>query len=312
MKGRFHWNRRSEEDLKKAIAHFEQAVSQDPGYALAYSGLADCYTLLGSAGYETEPPREAMVKARTAAMKALEIDENVAEAQTSLALVRFRMDWDWAGAERAFRRAMELNAGYASASHFLSLLLSALGRTDEAVAAARQARELDPLSLIIGTAVGRVHHFARQYDQAIEACRKTLEMDPAFASARLDLGLAYLQKSMFSEALCELRQAFTLSGERSIALAVLAYASAVAGERATALKMLDQLDERARRHDVSPLHAAYVHVGLAHVDEAFRLMERAYQERAGLFVFLNVEPIFDPLRSDPRFADLVRRLQFPG
>jgi len=310
LKGRFHWNRRTEGDLKKAIAHFERATEHDPNYALAYSGLADCYTLLGSAGYDAETPHEALAKARGAAMKALEIDQDLAEAQTSLGLVRFRMDWDWLGAEVAFRRALELNSGYASALHFLSLLLSALGRADEAIASIKRAREFDPLSLIIGTAVGRVHHFARQYDTAIEECRKTLELDAAFAGAHLDLGLALLQKSMFGEAIGELRQALTLSAGRSIALAVLGYAYALAGDRAAGLQMLDQLHDRARRYDISSLHVAYVHVGLGNVDQAFEWLEKSYQERAGLLVFLKVEPIFDPLRSDPRFAELLRRLQF--
>jgi tetratricopeptide (TPR) repeat protein len=251
-----------------------------------------------------------LAKARAAAMKALEIDQDLAEAQTSLGLVRFRMDWDWGGAESAFRRAIELSPGYASAHHFLSLVLSALGRVDAAVASIRRARELDPLSLIIGTAVGRVHHFARQYDTAIEECRKTLEMDPAFAGAHLDLGLALLQKSMFSEAIGELSQALTLSAGRSIALAVLGYAYALAGDRAAGLQMLDQLHDRARRYDISSLHMAYVHIGLGNVDRAFEWLEKSYQERAGLLVFLKVEPIFDPLRSDPRFAELLRRLQF--
>jgi DNA-binding winged helix-turn-helix (wHTH) protein/tetratricopeptide (TPR) repeat protein len=268
LKGRFHWNRRTEGDLKKAIAHFERATERDPNFALAYSGLADCYTLLGSAGYDAEIPHEALAKARGAAMKALEIDQDLAEAQTSLGLVRFRMDWDWVGAEVAFRRALELNSGYASALHFLSLLLSALGRADEAIASIRRAREFDPLSLIIGTAVGRVHHFARQYDTAIEECRKTLELDPGFAGAHLDLGLALLQKSMFGEAIGELSQALTLSEGRSIALAVLGYAYALAGDRAESLQMLDQLRNRAKRYDISSLHVAYVHVGLGNVDQA--------------------------------------------
>ena len=310
LKGRFHWNRRTEGDLKKAIAHFERATERDPNYALAYSGLADCYTLLGAAGYDAEIPHEALVKARGAAMKALEIDQDLAEAQTSLGLVRFRMDWDWVGAEVAFRRAIELNSGCASAFHFLSLLLSALGRADEAIASIQRAREFDPLSLIIGTAVGRVHHFARQYDAAIEECRKTLEMEPAFAGAHLDLGLALLQKSMFGEAIGELSQALTLSADRSIALAVLGYAYALAGDRVAGLQVLDQLHDRARRYGISSLHLAYVHVGLGNVDQAFEWLEKSFQERAGLLVFLKVEPIFDPLRSDPRFAELLRRLQF--
>jgi TolB-like protein/Flp pilus assembly protein TadD len=242
LKGRLHWNRRTANDLKKAIAHFERAVAQDAGYALAYSGLADCYTLLGSAGYDAEPAGEAFSQARTAALRALDIDQDLAEAQTSLGLVRFRLDWDWVGAESAFRRAIECNRGYASAPHFLSLLLSALERTDEAIASIGRARELDPLSLTIGTAVGRVHHFARQYDRAIEACRKVLEMEPAFPGAHVDLGLAYLQQSMFDEAIVELRQGLTLSAGRSIALAVLGYAYALAGDRGEAVNVLDQLD----------------------------------------------------------------------
>jgi tetratricopeptide (TPR) repeat protein len=220
------------------------------------------------------------------------------------------MDWDWVGAEVAFRRALELNSGYASALHFLSLLFSALGRADEAIASIKRARDFDPLSLIIGTAVGRVHHFARQYDTAIEECRKTLELDPAFAGAHLDLGLALLLKSMFGEAIGELGQALKLSAGRSIALAVLGYAYALAGDRVAGLQMLDQLHDRARRYDISSLHMAYVHIGLGNVDRAFEFLEKSYQERAGLLVFLKVEPIFDPLRSDARFAELLRRLQF--
>jgi len=218
------------------------------------------------------------------------------------------MDWAWAEAERAFRHAMELNPGYASAHHFLSLLLCALGRTEEAIATIRRARDLDPLSLIIGTAVGRVHHFARQYDVAIEECWKAREMDPGFAGAHLDLGLACVQKSMFHEAIAELRQALTLSGGQSLALAVLGYALARAGDTTAAVDVLAQLHERAKRRDVPTLHAAYVQIGLGNLEQAFELMEKSYRERAGLLVFLKVEPIFDPLRSDPRFTDLLERL----
>ncbi len=237
-KGRFHWNRRTAGDLQKAVRHFEVAIEQDPDYALAFSGLADCYALLGSAGYDAEPRR----------------------------------------------------------------------RTEEAIATIRRARDLDPLSLIIGTAVGRVHHFARQYDVAIEECRKAREMDPGFAGAHLDLGLACVQKSMLHEAIAELRQALTLSGGQSLALAVLGYALARVGDTSAAVDVLAQLHERAKRRDVPALHAAYVQIGLGNLEQAFELMEKSYRERAGLLVFLKVEPIFDPLRSDPRFTNLLERL----
>ncbi|MBI2187927.1 MAG: winged helix-turn-helix domain-containing protein, partial [Acidobacteria bacterium] len=268
-KGRFHWNRRTAGDRQKAVRHFEVAIEQDPDYALAFSGLADCYALLGSAGYDAEPRRELLAKARTAAMKAIAIDQDLAEAHTSLGLVKFRMDWAWAEAEHAFRHAIELNPGYASAHHFLSLLLCALGRTEEAIATIRQARDLDPLSLIIGTAVGRVHHFARQYDVAIEECRKAREMDPGFAGAHLDLGLACVQKSMLHEAIAELRQALTLSDSQSLALAVLGYGLARAGDTSAAVDVLAQLHERPKRRDVPALHAAYVQIGLGNFEQAF-------------------------------------------
>ena len=311
LKGRHHWNTRTEEGLKKAVRHFEEAIARDPRYALAHAGLADCCTLLGSAGYGALPPKEALARARAAALKALEIDPELAEAHASLALVKFRLDWDWAEAETEFRRAIQLNPGYASAHHFYGLYLSAMGRASEAIASLQLAQELDPLSLIIGAALGRAFHFARQSERAREQYAKTLEMDAGFAEAHMNLGLVYAQRSMFAEAADELQRAMAIAG-RPVTQAILGYIYGLSGERKRAERTLDELDGLAREGSVPALYLVYPHIGLGQTERAFELLEKAYAERSGLLVYLKVEPIFDPLRSDARFEDLLRRMGLEG
>jgi DNA-binding winged helix-turn-helix (wHTH) protein/tetratricopeptide (TPR) repeat protein len=308
LRGRHLWNTRTEDSLRKALQQFERAVERDPAYALAHAGLADCYTLLGSAGYAMLPPREALARARAAAVRALEIDPDLAEAHTSLALVKFRLDWDWTEAEREFRRAIELNPGHASAHHFYGLYLSAMGRADEAIARMERAHELDPLSLIISTALGRALHFARRYDRALEQHLKTLEREPDFAEARFNLALAYVQRSMFPEAVGELQRAIVLAGRRPAMVSVLGYVYALSGDRAQARRTLDELDGLSSEGGTPTLYLAYPHIGRGDKDRVFELLDKAYEERSGLLVYLKVEPIFDSLRDDPRFDDLLRRM----
>ncbi len=311
LRGRYCWSKRTEEEFKKAIKYFEQAIEKDPAYALAYAGLADTYTLLGIAEYGVLPPRDAMPRAKAAALKALEIDHMLAEAQTSLAHLLAFYDWEWADAERQFRRSIELNPGYPLAHHWYALYLAAMGRLSEALAEEKRAQELEPLSLIISKNVGTILHYARQYDQAIQQYRKTLELDRDFARAHFYLGLTYQQTSTFEEAIAEFQKALLLSGGSTVILAALGGTYAASGRRDEAMKILDELYERSRRQYVSALNMAIVHVSLGHKDQAFEWLEKAYEERSSWLVSLNVEPIFDSLRSEPRFADLVRRVGLP-
>jgi DNA-binding winged helix-turn-helix (wHTH) protein/Tfp pilus assembly protein PilF len=308
LRGRYHWNTRTEEGLKKAVGHFEQAIARDPRYALAHAGLADCYTLLGSAGYGVMRPRDALARARAAAEKALEIDPELAEPHTSLALVKFRLDWDWGEAETQFRRAIQLNPGSASAHHFYGLYVSAMGRATEAMASLRLAQELDPLSLIIGAALGRAFHFAGEYDRAREQYLKTLEMDPDFAEAHMNLGLVHAQRSLFAEAARELERAMAIAGRRPLMQSILGYIYGLSGDRDRARRTLDELEGLAAQGRIPTLFLVYPHIGLGEVERAFALLEKAYEERSGLLVFLKVEPIFDPLRADARFEGLLRRM----
>ncbi len=310
LRGRHHWNARTEEGLRKALQEFERAIARDPQYALAHSGLADCYTLLGSAGYGVTPPGEALAKARTAALRALEIDPDLAEAHTSLALVRFRMDWDWRGAESEFERAIELNPGYASAHHFYGIFLSAMGRADEAIDRLRIAQQRDPLSLIISTALGRALHFARRYEEAVRQHLKALELDPEFPEARFNLAMVYIHQSRYPEALAELQRAIARAGRRPALLDILGYLHGLSGDAASARRILGELEGMVEEGRIDTLHLVYPCVGLGERDRAFEILEKAYGERSGLLVYLKVEPSFDPMRDDPRFADLLQRMGF--
>jgi TolB-like protein/Tfp pilus assembly protein PilF len=308
LKGRFHLNKRTEGGLKKGIELFRQAIEIDPCYAAAYAGLADCYTLLGSAGYSAPPPSEAMPRAKAAAMKALEIDDTLAEAHTSLAFVKFRLDWDWAGAELEFGRALELNPNYAAAHHWYAVYLSAMGRHEEALPEIERALELDPLSLIISSAAGRLLQFAGRYDEAVGQCRKALEMDPNYGEARLNLGLAYEQMGRPEEAIAELQTAIDLSRNRALIMAVLGHAYAKAGRLDEARATLEQVRGLAEKGHASSLDVAIVYAGLGEKDEALAWLQKGCEERSGPWVFLKVEPLYESLRADPRFRELLRRV----
>jgi TolB-like protein/Tfp pilus assembly protein PilF len=307
LKGRFYLNKRTEDGLKKGLEYFQRAIDTDPSYAAAYAGVADCYTLLGAAGYSM-PPREAMPKAKAAAMKALEIDDTLAEARTSLAFVKFRLDWDWAGAEREFLRALEVNPNYAAAHHWYAVYLSAMGRHEEAVTEINRALELDPLSLIISSAKGRLLQFAGRYDEAVGQCQKALEMDPNYGEARLNLGLAYEHMGRHEEAITELQTAISLSRNRALITAVLGHAYAKAGRLDEARSTLDRVRGLSEQGHASPLDVAIVYAGLGEKDEALTWLQKGCKERSGPWVFLKVESLYESLRSDPRFQELLLRV----
>jgi TolB-like protein/DNA-binding winged helix-turn-helix (wHTH) protein/Flp pilus assembly protein TadD len=308
--GRYFWNRRTEEGLNKAIDYFQQAIEKDSNYAPAHAGLADAYGLLGFAEYGTLSPREAVPKAEAAANRALEIDETLAEAHTALWAIKHRFKWDWDGAEREFKRAIELNPNYATAHHWYALYLASMGRMDEAVTVAKRGRELDPLSLIVNTGFGRVLYCARRHDEAIEQLSRTLELDPSFPVAHYWRGLAYEQKGMHKEAIADLVQLRTLSVS-PLRIAGLGNVYAVSGEKGKAQAILSELKDLLSKRYVSPYDVAVIYSGLGDTDQTFRWLEKTYEEREGALVYLNVEPMFDTVRSDPRFKDLVHRVGLP-
>jgi serine/threonine-protein kinase len=311
LKGRYYWNKRTVEGFEKGLEYFQQAIEQDPSYALAYAGLADSYNLLGLYVYHGLEPKESYPRAKAAAVHALQIDDTLAEPHTSLAWVKFRFDWDWPGAESEFKRAIELNPRYPTAYHWYAYYLAGVGRLNEARAAIQKAQELDPLSLIINATVAQVFYYAHEYDRAIEQLRKTLEIDANFAHAHRLLGEAYRKKAMVGEAIAEMQRAVTLSGgNRAYYLGQLGNAYAVSGRRGEALKIIDELTELSRQKYVSPTIFAIVYIGLGEKDQAFTWLERAYEERSGMPTEFMVEPMFDSLRSDPRFQELLRRMKF--
>jgi TolB-like protein/DNA-binding winged helix-turn-helix (wHTH) protein/Flp pilus assembly protein TadD len=308
-KGRFFWNKRSEQDLKKAIGFFQQAVDKDPDYALAYDGLADCWLPLGWYGFLS--PAETFPYAKAAVRRALRLDDSLAEAHTSLAFVNLYYDRDWTGAEREFRRAIDLNPNYANGHHWYAEFLSLVGRHTEAISESQRARELDPLSIIIDTWVSSRYFFARQYDQAIEEGRHAVEMEPGFGPARLVLGQAYEQKGMLKEAIVEFERASSLSGGGSMYAASLAHALGGAGRRVEALKVMDDLSSRAARGFVSSYDLAIARLGIGDKDKAFELLRAAVEERSPRVAFLGVDPRFGGLRGDGRFRALLRSIGLP-
>ncbi|MCZ6751940.1 MAG: protein kinase [Acidobacteria bacterium] len=311
LRGRYYWNKRSEDGFRKGLEYFQQAIAKDPTYALAYAGLADCYALLGAVGYAGAETKEVMAKAKAAARKALEIDDTVAEAHASLAFITFRFDWNWPEAEREFRRAIELNPNYPTAHQWYAMDLGIMERTEEALAEIRRAHELDPLSLTINAGVARLLHSAGQYDKAIEQIRKTLEMDPNFVQAHFDLGLIYTEMRMYPEAIAEFEKGGTLSGGNPQIKSGLGLAYSLSGRRADALRILDQLNEQSERGYVSPFSIAVVYAGLGEKDRTLTWLEKAYEVRANEMVYIKMKPFFDNIRSDPRYQDLLRRMNFP-
>ena len=309
LKGRYYLEKRTKEGTNKAIEYFQQAIDKDPNYARPFAGLADSYVLLNVAIPRSSfPPNEAFPKAKAAAMRALQIDDKLADAHTSLAHIKCVYEWDWAGAEREFRRAIELDPNYATAHHWYGFDLAAVERFDEAVTEIRKAQAIDPLSLIINSSAGYIFFWARQYDQSIEEERKTLEIDPNFVLAHGRLAQSYEQKGMNKEAVEEYLKAETLLGGNQEEIAALRQAFTVSGMRGFWQKQLDLLLERSKRQHVSAAIIGQYYARLGEREQAFQWLEKAYQERDGLMIWLRVDPRWDGLRSDPRFADIVRRV----
>ncbi len=306
LRGRFHWNKRTVAAVQTSVELFQQAIEADPTYALPYAGLADAYNILGD--LNVLRPAEAGAQAKAAVTRALELDSQIAEAYTSLAFLRFFFEWDWSGAEQAFEQAIALNPSYATAHQWYAEYLASQGRFDEAVAEARRGRALDPLALVIATSLADVHFFARQYDEAIAILRDTAALDPAFIAAHTDLGRAYTQKGRFDEAIAEFELAARPGQGNPNASPGLAYACAVAGRRDEATRTLEALLARRATAIVSAHAIAVIHMALGDKEQAFEWLERAYQEHDRALVWLKVHPRLDPLRSDQRFDDLLRRM----
>jgi tetratricopeptide (TPR) repeat protein len=311
LKGRYYWNRRSTEGFTKAIGYFEDATRRDPQYALAYAGLADCYGIIGATIYGSLPAAEAAPKAKAAAIRALEIDPTLAEAETSLATAKFNYDWDWTGAAQGFQQAIQMDPRYATAYQRYSLYSIAMGRFDESLEQIKKARDLDPLSISINSSLGWRLYLARQYDRSIEQLRDTLEMDPSYEWAHFILGQAYEQKREFNLARAELQRAVELSHNSPLMISAMAHADALSGNQEEALRLLQQLMAQSKKQYVSPFYVAIVYIGLGKTETAMDWMERAFADRSNGLVFLKVEPEVDPLRSNPRFIALQKRLNFP-
>ncbi len=305
LQGRYFWKKRTAEDIKKAMDYFNQAVALDPKYTLAYVGLADCYLLL--AQYGRSPIKDVLPKARTAVLKALEIDETLAEAHTSLAMI-MKTDWDWENAEKEFKRAIELNPNYTTAHQWYNILLKNMGRLDEATIEIKQALELDPLSLIINVNLGVLSYLKREYDKAIQQHLKTLELDQNFAQGRLRLGECYRQRGMLKEAITEFQKARTLFGNSPYGLGELGNVYALAGKTDEAIDVLTNLEELLKQGYSVNYDIAYIHFGLGDRDKAFEYLERAYEEKENGMESLKVDPSLDNLRSDPRYKSLIKRM----
>lgn len=309
LAGRYYWNKRSDEGIHKSIDSFKQAIDKDRNYALAYVGLADAYITLAS--YHLARPLEVMPLAHDAVTQALKLDERLAEAHASRGRILLDYDWDWAQSEKEFQTALELKPNYANTHHWYSTLLAHLGRFDEAVREANRALELDYLSPATSTQVGNVLYRARRYSEAIAILQKTLDMEPNFLAARMYLGFCYLMEGKRDEAMAEFQKAHVASPNSPDAITFLSYTCALAGQREQARSYEKALDELARRQIyVSPISRAIIASGMGDMDATFKWMEKGYEERSPVMRGLKTDPLNDPLRTDPRFASLLRRVGF--
>ncbi len=303
LKGRHFWSKRSPADLEESIAYFLQAIARDPRYALAHAGLADSYNLLGY--YSVLAPSEAFPRAKEAAHRALEIDDDLAEAHSSLAFANLLFDWDWPGAEREFRRTFELNPGYATAHHWFAELLALRGRHEEAIEQVKLALDLDPLSLIINTLLGWVYYYARRYEEAIAALEETLELGPGFAPAVFWLGLTHQQQGRLEDAAAVLLKAIEHSDRSPMMVAALGRLHALMGEPDAARAVLAELEDASRPDYVPAYYIAAIHAGGGDREKALDWLERSREARENWMVFLGVDPIWDALRAEPRFTALL-------
>ena len=309
LKGRYFWNKRTKEGFRRALEQFEHAVEVDPAFSLAFSGLADTYNLLGF--YCLLAPRETFPKAKAAALKALEIDETISEAYTSLGFTNLYYDWNWAEAEKNFLKAIELGPGYPTAHHWYGEYLVVVGRFEEAFAEARNAHEFDPFSLIINIFSGWGYYYSGRFDQAIEQFQKTLDLDPDFAPAHFYSGLTYVQKAMYEEAIASIQKAKALFGDSPLMDTAIAHVYGAWGKADELNHMLDELEKISARIYVPSYFRAATYADRGDRDQALVWLEKCYEERDMWLSFLKVDPIWNILRSDPRFKDLLRRMNYP-
>jgi len=306
LRGRYYWNKRTVENLRKAMEQFQQAADKDPNYALAYVGLADCYSLLEE--YAGSPASETYPKAKAFAQRALQLDDSLAEAHASLAFVYY-YSWQWEQAEQGFKHAIELNPNYPSAHQWYGNFLRDRGRVDQALTEAKRAQELDPLSLVIGQNVAQLYLFRDDVNSAIEQCNRVLELDPNYPRGHEVLGWAYLKQGHYPEAIAELRKAVEISSRKDRrTLSSLGCGYALSGQRAEALEVLKELEGKYQRHEAVGRDVGAVYAGLGDKDQAFAWLEKDFQTRSGLLMRIRWEFAFESLRSDPRFADLLRRM----
>jgi tetratricopeptide (TPR) repeat protein len=306
LKGRYFWNKRTPQAFEQAIEYFQQSIAKNPNYARAYAGLADSYVLMSA--YTLAPQTEYMPKARAAALKALELDPELAEGHASLALITENYDWDWQMAEKEFRRAIQLDSNYATAHHWYAEYLANQGRFDEAFAESERARQLDPLSLIIVTDHAVILYFSRQYDRAIEQFRMVMEMEPNFPRADM-VNYAYVQSGRYTDAIEGAKRAQRMDGTSSPwTWGILAYVYGRSGKPEQGRHALDMLEQFYRRRELDPAAMILAHIGMGDKEDALALLQKAYLEHSNLMTTLKVDPTFDPLRGDPRFQEIVRKM----
>ena len=307
LRGRYFWNKRTSDGIKHAIEHFQQSIERDPDFALGHAGLADSYIALTF--YNFAAPHETMPKAKESAIKALELDDTLAEAHASLAHILMNYDWNWSAAEKEFKRSLELTPDYATGHQWYAIhYLTATGRFEEAVQEMKKALELEPASLVMNTFMGATLYYAGRYDEAIDQCRRTIEMDPNFAVAHWHLGLAYEQQQAFDAATEEFKKALSLSGGSPLMKATLVRACAKSQKKHEANEMLNELNELSKQQYVSAYEVATIYVALGNNEQAFQLLEEGYAEHSFHLVYLNVSPQFKPVSSDARFQRLVQRI----
>ena len=308
LKGRYYWNKRSEDGLTKAIQYFQLAIKREPHYALAYAGLADCYGIIGAAIVGTVPAKDVAPKAEAAAIKAMEIDSNLAEVQTSLATARMNYDWDWTGAENGFRRAIELDSTYATAHQRYSLYLIARGRSDESLAEMKRALWLDPLSVSMNFSLGWRLYMAGQYVAAIRQLRIAVDMDPTFALAHLVLGQAHEQNHDFPAAIAEFQKTLTISPGSPPAQASLAHAYALCDRMPEAHKLLAHLIEESGSSYVSPFYISEVYAGMGDIPNTMMWLQKSFVDRSNALIFLRVDPEFKAMRNNSDFQSILHDL----
>ena len=313
IKGRYFWVKRNRESFDRAMSYFQQAIDRDPTYAAPYSGLADCYVLFGSSfDVGGQAPNEVQPKAKEAALKALELDNSLADAHNSFAYVKLTYDWDWTGAEAEFKRSLALNPGYAHGHHWYAHLLLSSGRQAEALSESNRALELDPVSPIINLHLGWHYLYTKQYDWALEQLAKTLELDPDYALAHWYRGLAFEQMKMYPEALREMGKAKDLLPRNLAVQCDIGHVYAVSGDKDNAEKVIAGLKRESAHRYVNAYELALIYIGLGKNGQAFKSLEQAFREHSDMLVYLKVDPRLDSIRSDSRFADLMRRVGVPN